>query len=127
MRVVDEAHSLRCVKAIKNRRQHHLPFAYLRQFSIDPLLGRHEGSTIWRFDGEAAPHEVPTASQGRRGDYFFSRDTELEARAWAFEPNWHADLERVRSASTFSDPELNSVLFAHLMNLHLRSPAFENE
>lgn len=105
------------------KKQHYLPVCYLKNFSLQPELGRR--APIWRFDGKTT-REVPVDSQCRE-DYFYSKSRASLAERFfqSSEKLFVHFLSVVASGRIPSKADYYGLLLS-LFDMHIRTEAYEN-
>lgn len=106
------------------KRQHYLPAAYLKYFSIDQNAPTRD-SLVWRFDGKSH-HRVPVASQCS-ADYFYSKEkaTETERMFQINEKAYCDCVDRIRIGKDLEGRNRGDLLLC-MFDFHLRNAVHKN-
>ena len=106
-----------------NKRQHYLPASYLWNFSADPSLKRL--SRFIRLGDDGTQTENITVESQCAKDYFYSKDTKMEAAEWeGLEAEWNGVIDNLSK----SQPPGNMavILIYQFLTIHLRNISFQH-
>jgi uncharacterized protein DUF4238 len=106
------------------KKQHYLPAAYLKYFSIDPQ-NCNRGSSVLRFDGKTLK-QVRVVSQCS-SDYFYSKEKAAETeKMFQVNENAYCDcVDRIRTGKDLEGRNLGDLLLS-AFDFHLRNGIHKN-
>lgn len=106
-----------------NKRQHYLPASYLWNFSSDPSLKRL--ARFVRLGDDGTQTENITIESQCAKDYFYSKDTAMEAAEWrGLETEWSRVIDDLLKSQP---PENMAVVLLHqFITIHLRNISFQH-
>jgi hypothetical protein len=105
------------------KRQHYLPAAYLKYFSVDQTQCNRD-ALVWRFDGEGQ-RLVPVKSQCH-DDYFYSKEKaeEIEQTFGILESEYCECVDKIRAGEQLSEKQCGRLML-FMIDLFLRNDIHE--
>jgi uncharacterized protein YnzC (UPF0291/DUF896 family) len=100
----------------ETKKQHYLPFAYLKYFRIDPKVSNREHAKILRDDGVNVTEEL-VANQCYKKWFYRKKETkESECGFQKFEEDWDTTVKNTRAGANE-----NSLIFMQMILYHFRN------
>lgn len=104
----------------ETKKQHYLPFAYLKYFRCNEAICERSKATIYRDDGNSVTEEKVSNQCYANNFYRETNTTESELGLSTFEKDWDECIKRARSEEDESALLMLQMIMYHFRNISIR-------
>jgi len=105
----------------ETKKQHYLPFTYLKYFRIDQNVADRKNATIFRDDGSSVTLELVANQCYKKWFYRKEATKESEKGFQIYEADWHETVENMRAGENE-----NVTIFLQLIMYHFRNLSIQH-